>query len=302
MEEGREAAALGEKSLTRFSLVAVLSPLPASLSDQPVDVSSFLSGGAWSKIVDSGESHVGTDEFIPSSPEVALVLKDGTLPEVENAEHHPSCMDAEIVDATIVVTSSIQRIESIFRDSLRASWVELCSLVEGRSYEALLAEEDSILASFQALAEFSRQDLTCHDKKLKATFSKARHIKKVQCKAASSKIHDKFIAARASSEELSSKLLHEGEAIARVRATLLQSEDRAARLRQELNELDAHIAALRDQVTSRESMIVSLETEKSESVLLISSLEEIIEKGQGDRLEQLGIELESLCIDLKGLF
>ncbi|GAA0161895.1 hypothetical protein LIER_18108 [Lithospermum erythrorhizon] len=69
--------------------------------------------------------------------------------------------------------------------------------------------------------------------------------------------------------------------VARVCATLLQSEDRAAHLRQELNELDAHIEALRDQVTSRESVIVGLEAEKSESVLLISSLEEIIEKGQG---------------------
>ncbi|GAA0141252.1 hypothetical protein LIER_35358 [Lithospermum erythrorhizon] len=64
---------------------------------------------------------------------------------------------------------SIQRIESIFRDFLRVAWVELCSLVEGRSHEALLAEEESILASFGAVVEFSRQDLTYHILKLIAS-------------------------------------------------------------------------------------------------------------------------------------
>ncbi|GAA0186962.1 hypothetical protein LIER_34250 [Lithospermum erythrorhizon] len=196
-----------------FSPVAVFSPLPVSLveSDRPVEVPSSLSGGTCTEVVDTGESHAGTNEFIPP---------DGTCPEAASAKEHPTCMAGEIVDATIAAPSSIQLIESIFRDSLRVAWVELCSLVEGRSHEALLAEEENILASFQALAEFSRQDLTCHGKKLKDIFYKARRIKKVQCKASSSKIHDKFVAARASLDGLSSKLLHEGEAVGRVRATL----------------------------------------------------------------------------------
>ncbi|GAA0186963.1 hypothetical protein LIER_34251 [Lithospermum erythrorhizon] len=164
---------------------------------------SSLSGGTCTEVVDTGESQEGTDEFIPPSPVVALILRDGTCPEAASAEEHPSCMASEIVDATIAAPSSIQRIESIFRDSLRVALVELCSLVEGRSHEALLAEEENILASFQALSEFSRQNLTCHGKKLKAIFSKVLRIKKVQCKAASSKIHDKFVAARASSDGLS---------------------------------------------------------------------------------------------------
>ncbi|GAA0164377.1 hypothetical protein LIER_20030 [Lithospermum erythrorhizon] len=47
-------------------------------------------------------------------------------------------------------------------------------------YPACMAGEiGSILASFKALAEFSRQDLSYHGKKLNAIFSKARHIKKV---------------------------------------------------------------------------------------------------------------------------
>ncbi|GAA0147103.1 hypothetical protein LIER_06887 [Lithospermum erythrorhizon] len=148
-------------------------------SDQPVDVSSSLSGGACTEIVDTSVSH--GDRRIYSS------------------------------------------------------------------------DEESILASFQALAEFRRQDLTSHCKKLKAMFSKARPIEKVQRKAASSKIHN--------------------------------NQRIGLRLRHELSEMDAHIEALHDQVTSRESMIVCLEVEKSKFVLKVASLEEGIKKGQGDRLE-----------------
>ncbi|GAA0166034.1 hypothetical protein LIER_21284 [Lithospermum erythrorhizon] len=202
---------------------------PRSVCDQPMEVSSSLSGSTCTKIVDTCESHAGTEEFIPP------------------------------------------HIESIFRDSLRASWVELCSLGEGRSH-SLLAEEEIILASFQAFAEFSRQDLTCHGKKLKAIFSKALYIKKVQCKAASSKIHDKFIIARASSEKLSSKLL--GRGYWQSPCHLVAVGGQAARLRQELKEMDTHVEALRDQVTSRESVIAGLEPEKSECVLRVASLEE----------------------------
>ncbi|GAA0162897.1 hypothetical protein LIER_18892 [Lithospermum erythrorhizon] len=185
----------------------------------PMEVCSSLSGRICTEVMDNGTSHVKTDEVIPPGPEVVLVLRDGTCLGAASAEEHPACMDAEVVDTTTAAPSSIQHIESIFRNSLRVAWVELCSLVEGRSHEALLAVEESILASFKAPAEFSRPDLSYHGKKLKAIFSKARRIKKVQSKAASSKIRDKFIAARASTKEFSSKLLHEEEFVGKVHAT-----------------------------------------------------------------------------------
>ncbi|GAA0154842.1 hypothetical protein LIER_37979 [Lithospermum erythrorhizon] len=144
---------------------------------------------------------------------------------------------------------SVQRIEFIFRDNLRVAWVELCSLVEGRSYETLLVQKENIMASFKGLAEFSRQDLSYHGKKLKAIFSKTRRIKKARGKATSSKI------------------LVGGQ---------------GCLLRQELSELDSYIEDLRDQVVSRDFAISSLEVEKTESALRIASLEEIIEKGQGN--------------------
>ncbi|GAA0149077.1 hypothetical protein LIER_08343 [Lithospermum erythrorhizon] len=230
-------------------------------------VCSSLSGGTCTEVVDTSKSQEGTDEFIPPSTEATLILKDGTFPEAASAEEHPTCIAVEIVDPTIAAPSSIQRIESIFRDSLRVACVELYSFMECRSHEALLAGEENFGL---LLGPYG--------------------------------IHDKFVVARASSEELSSKLLHEGEVVGHVGATLGQLEDRAARLRKELNELDAHIEVLRDQVTSQESVIASLEAEKSESVLRVASLEEIIENGQEEHLEQLSIELESLCIYLKGLF
>ncbi|GAA0164617.1 hypothetical protein LIER_20210 [Lithospermum erythrorhizon] len=115
--------------------------------------------------------------FYLQHPEAALIPKDGTSLSVANTKEHPVCMDAEFVDMTTSTPSSTQHIESIFRDSLRVAWVELCSLVEGRLHETLVAEEESIMASFKALTEFSRQDLSYHGKKLNAIFSKARRIK-----------------------------------------------------------------------------------------------------------------------------
>ncbi|GAA0158302.1 hypothetical protein LIER_15371 [Lithospermum erythrorhizon] len=170
----------------------------------PVEVSSSLSGGICIEVVDTGESHVETDEVIPPSPEAALIL-----------------------------------------DSLRVAWVELCSLVDSKSHEALLAEEERILATFRALAEVSRQDLSYHGKKLNAIFSKALRIKKVQRNATSSKICDKFVAARASTEEFSSKLLYEKEAVGNVRATMRWSPESLRLLVLKLRRLNLRSGLLR---------------------------------------------------------
>ncbi|GAA0184907.1 hypothetical protein LIER_32195 [Lithospermum erythrorhizon] len=116
---------------------------PRSLSNQPVEVSFSLSGGICTKVVD-------TESGGCTHPE------EWTCSGTASVEEHPVCMVAEIVDTTTTAPSSIQHIESIFRDNLRVARVELCSLVEGRSHEALLVEHESIMASFKALAEFSR--------------------------------------------------------------------------------------------------------------------------------------------------
>ncbi|GAA0160722.1 hypothetical protein LIER_17213 [Lithospermum erythrorhizon] len=63
-------------------------------SSQPVEVSSSLSGGICTEVVDTGDSHAGTNEIIPPSPEAALVLRDGTCPGTASAEEHPPCMTA----------------------------------------------------------------------------------------------------------------------------------------------------------------------------------------------------------------
>ncbi|GAA0166577.1 hypothetical protein LIER_21701 [Lithospermum erythrorhizon] len=200
------------------------------------------SGGIYTEVVDTGESHAETDAFtLRFSSEAALIPKDGTSLGAASVEEHPICMATKVVDTTTSAPASVHHIESIFRDSLRAAW-----------------------------------DLFCHGKKLKAIFSKAPLIKKVHGKANSSRIHDKFTATKASTEDFSSKLLHKKEVVGKVSVTLRQSEDRASRL--------------------------SLEVEKTESALQVASLEEVIEKGKGERLEQLSIELESLYIDLKVLF
>ncbi|GAA0159736.1 hypothetical protein LIER_16444 [Lithospermum erythrorhizon] len=76
----------------------------------------------------------------------------GTSLGTVSVEEHPVCMAVEIINATAAAPPSVQRIESIFWDRLRVAWVELCSLMEGRSYKTPLAEEESIMASFKALA------------------------------------------------------------------------------------------------------------------------------------------------------
>ncbi|GAA0170234.1 hypothetical protein LIER_24538 [Lithospermum erythrorhizon] len=115
---------------------------PRLPSDHPVEVSSSLSGGLCTEVVDTGESHAETDEVIPPSMEVALILQDGTGPGIASVGEYHTCMATEILDATVTsaaAPSSVQHIEYIFMDNLRVAWVELCSLVEGKSHEALLA-------------------------------------------------------------------------------------------------------------------------------------------------------------------
>ncbi|GAA0170583.1 hypothetical protein LIER_24811 [Lithospermum erythrorhizon] len=213
-------------------------------------------------------------------------------------------MIAEVANVEIPATplfAGVQHIESIFRDSLKVAWAELCSLVEGRSYEALLVEEEGIMASFEALTRFSRQDWSSQGEELKAIFSKARHVREAQCSVVPPGVHDRLAVVMTTSTESSSKLHHETKAIGSVRTSLQQYKDRAARLRHELSELDIHVEDLRRQVAVRESMITSLEAEQAEFTLKTASLEESIEKDRESRVEQLGIELKNLCTGLVGL-
>ncbi|GAA0165886.1 hypothetical protein LIER_21172 [Lithospermum erythrorhizon] len=153
-----------------------------------------LSSGdeARTEVVDSGESfgcmvtevadsedeaHV---EVVDSAwPSDCMITKtyargsqgDGAYTEVVDIEEPLDCV---IMKAMVLVASSftgVQHIESILRDSLRAAWSELCSFVEGKSHEDLLAEEEGIIASFEALAEFSRHDFSSQCEGLKVVFS-----------------------------------------------------------------------------------------------------------------------------------
>ncbi|GAA0176469.1 hypothetical protein LIER_29454 [Lithospermum erythrorhizon] len=216
--------------------------------------------------------------------------RDEAQTEVVDIEEPSDCMTVEANDVEIFVVllfAGVQHIESIFRDILKVSWAELCSLVEDKSYETLLAEEEGIMASFQTLKTFSRQDLSSQDEELTAVFSKARHVRDAQCSVVLPEVHDRLAAIRTASAESSSKLHHEIEAISNVHTTLQQFEERAARLRQKLTELDIYVENLRRKVTVRESVITGLEAEQAEFVLQTASLEESIEKGRESRVEQL---------------
>ncbi|GAA0154843.1 hypothetical protein LIER_37980 [Lithospermum erythrorhizon] len=63
-------------------------------SNRPVEVSSSLSGGVCTEVVDTGESHAGTAEAILLSPEAALVPNDGTSLGTVSVGEHPVCMAA----------------------------------------------------------------------------------------------------------------------------------------------------------------------------------------------------------------
>ncbi|GAA0150732.1 hypothetical protein LIER_09604 [Lithospermum erythrorhizon] len=87
--------------------------------------------------------------------------------------------------------------------------ITVVAVAVGKSHEDLLAEERGIMASFEALMKFSRQDLSSQ-----------------------------------ASVESSSKLQHETEAIGSVCTALQQSGEKVARLRQELDDLDTHVENL----------------------------------------------------------
>ncbi|GAA0155691.1 hypothetical protein LIER_13364 [Lithospermum erythrorhizon] len=188
------------------------------------------------------------EDIVPSS-------EDEAHAEVVDIEEPSDCMITEVASVESSF-AGVQCIESIFRDSLKVSWEELCSLVEDRSYEILLSDEEGTMASFQTLKRFSRQDVSSQDEQLAVVFSKAHYIRDAQCS------------------------LYETEDIGSVRTTLQQSEERASRLRQELTELDIHLEDLRCQVIVRESVITGLEAEQVEFALKTASLDESIKTGR----------------------
>ncbi|GAA0158627.1 hypothetical protein LIER_15598 [Lithospermum erythrorhizon] len=140
---------------------------------------------------------------------------------------------------------SMVRYSGVDRCNLRVAWAELCLFVEGKSHMDLLVEEGGIMANFEALMKFSRQDLSRQGEELKAVFSAPRDVRDAQCSVIPSEVHDRLPTIRAASTESYSKLEHEMEAIGSIRTSLQQSEERAIRFRQELNELDVRVEDLR---------------------------------------------------------
>ncbi|GAA0185764.1 hypothetical protein LIER_33052 [Lithospermum erythrorhizon] len=145
----------------------------------------------------------------PNAP--IVVTKD-----VEETPELSDCMITEAVDIEVPAASlpsGVQHIESILRDNLKFALVELCSFVEGKSYETLLADKEGIMASFGTLTRFSRHDLSSEHEELKAVFSKARHVREAQFKVILLEVHDRIAAVWTTLAEFSSKLHHETKAI-----------------------------------------------------------------------------------------
>ncbi|GAA0174582.1 hypothetical protein LIER_41741 [Lithospermum erythrorhizon] len=72
------------------------------------------------------------------------------------------------------------------------------------------------MASFQAFTRFSLQNLSSQDDELRASFSKARHVREAQCSVVPPEVHDRLVAVRRALVESYSKLQHETKAIGRV--------------------------------------------------------------------------------------
>ncbi|GAA0147005.1 hypothetical protein LIER_06812 [Lithospermum erythrorhizon] len=150
--------------------------------------------------------------------------ENGAQTEVVDVEEPSDCVIAKAVVVEGLAASlftGIQRIESILRDNLRVSWLELCSFVEAKSHGDLLAEEGGIMASIEALT------------------------KDTQCSVVLSEVRDRLTAIQTASVESASKPQHEAEAIGSVRIILQQFEEKTACLRQELADLDTHVEDLR---------------------------------------------------------
>ncbi|GAA0180981.1 hypothetical protein LIER_30183 [Lithospermum erythrorhizon] len=132
-------------------------------------------------------------------------------------------MLTEVADAEVPVSplpTGVQRIESILKDSLKVAWMDLCSFVEGKSHKTLLVEEEGIMASFEALTRFNRQNLLSQGEELKLFSSKARHVRDARHGVVPPMVHDKVMAIWAASTASSSKLQHEMEATGSIRTTL----------------------------------------------------------------------------------
>ncbi|GAA0160227.1 hypothetical protein LIER_16828 [Lithospermum erythrorhizon] len=266
-----------------------------NLKSAPLGPEVADSGDEAQEIMDS----TGPSECMITEKVVTGSQGNGAQTEVMDLEEPSDCLITKAAVAAVPVASSstsVHRIESILRDSLRAAWSELCSFVESKSQEDLLAEEGGIMASFEALTEFIRQDLSSQGEELKVVFSAARDIRGARCSVIPSEVHDRLTAIQTALAESSSKLKHKTKAIGSVRTTLQQSEEKVARLRHELADLDTHLEDLRRQVAVRESVITGLESEHAGFALEVASLEESIERGCESRGEQLGVEPTSLRI------
>ncbi|GAA0186021.1 hypothetical protein LIER_33309 [Lithospermum erythrorhizon] len=184
-------------------------------------------------VVSSPDAPAAVTKDIEATP-IVPSSRDEAQVEVVDVPGPLDRMITEVADIEVPATSlptGIQHIESILRDSLKVALVELCSVVEGKSYEILLEEEQGIMASFEAFTRFSRQDLSSQDKELKVIFPKAIPVRDAQCRIVLPEVHDRFVVVRTASTESSSKFHHETEAIGSICTTLKQSEERAARLR-----------------------------------------------------------------------
>ncbi|GAA0175304.1 hypothetical protein LIER_28499 [Lithospermum erythrorhizon] len=257
----------------RPSLVVVSSPAVVATITKDAKVIVL------SEIVPPSEDEVRTEVVDSDEPSDCMVT--GTT--VVDVEEPSDCMITEAAAIAVFdafLFTGVQRIESILRGSLRAAWAELCSFVEGKSHKNLLAEEGGIMASFEALTKFSRQDLSRQGKELKVVFSAARDVRDAQCSVVPSEVRDRLTSIRTASGESSSKLQHETEASGSVRTSLQQTEEGAIRLRQEFTELDVLMEDLRCQVTIRGTVITGLEDEQVELALKVVSLEESIETGR----------------------
>ncbi|GAA0139195.1 hypothetical protein LIER_00793 [Lithospermum erythrorhizon] len=140
--------------------------------------------------------------------------------EIMDVEEPSDCVMTKAADAGVPDASlftGVQLIESILRDILMVAWLELCSFVEGKSHEDLLAKEGGIMASFEAPTKFSLQDLSSQGEGLKAIFSASCGVRDAQCSVVPSEVHDRLTAIQTASGESSSKLQHETEAIGSVR-------------------------------------------------------------------------------------
>ncbi|GAA0173338.1 hypothetical protein LIER_26976 [Lithospermum erythrorhizon] len=154
-----------------------------------------LGAEAQTEVVDSKEP---SDCMITEVPDIEA-SGDEAQTEVVDIKELLDCMITEVASAE--VPTGVQRTESILRDSLKVASVELCSFVEGNSHEALLVEEEGIMASFEAFTRFSIHDLSSQGKDLKVVFSKARHVRDAWCGVILPEVHDKIMAIQTASLE-----------------------------------------------------------------------------------------------------